>query len=262
MAKETTAAAWRFFALAYGWSWGLWAVAAALGGSWTELPTAVPYLLGGIGPSLAALVLVVGRRDVDRAFRFLHRVVNLRQISPVWAAIIVGVAFAPSVLAVFTPVEIQAPAARGEVGVGASLLAVAVLAALAEEVGWRGYALDALLENRTKLGASLLVGLAWTTWHLPLYAVTGTVQYESSLWSLDFWCDMTTRLPLSVVFTWIYLNTGRSILSAIVLHALDNVASVVIDPVGVQSVVRLAITTGIATAVALGWRAEGGSDSR
>lgn len=149
-----------------------------------------------------------------------------------------------------TSSEAPAPGAWGFSG---AILAVAVGAALAEELGWRGYALDRLLRRHTALTASLLVGAAWTVWHLPFYFTEGTIQQQAGVGSPDFWADMSARLPLAVLFAWIYVNTGRSILSAVALHALDNVASVLVDPRGAQLLVRLAVTTGLAVAVTVLW---------
>ena len=52
-----------------------------------------------------------------------------------------------------------------------ALLAVAMFldaGALLEENGWRGFALPVLLRSHGPLVASLIVGLAWATWHLPV----------------------------------------------------------------------------------------------
>jgi len=95
------------------------------------------------------------------------------------------------------------------------------------------------------LPAGLIVGAAWTLWHLPFYFMEGTIRQQAGLWSPEFWSDMVTRVPLAVLFAWICLNTGRSILSAVALHALDNVASVIISPEGMQLLVRLALVTGL-----------------
>jgi hypothetical protein len=83
--------------------------------------------------------------------------------------------------------------------------------------------------------------------------IEGTIQSEVGLRSRDFWSDMIARIPLAVLFAWIYVNTGRSILSALMLHALDNVASVMVGPEGRQVWLRLVIITAWAAVVIVAW---------
>lgn len=240
---------WSFLALTFGWSWLFWGLAVATARPWTEPPTVVFYVLGGFGPSLVAILFVHLSREAERSTDFWRRVVDFRRIAPAWYATILAVAFLPSAAARLVPSGLPDASAEVRSGLTAALLLVAVGAAFAEELGWRGYALDRWLATRSALAASLWVGLAWTLWHLPFYFIEGTIQHEAGLWSRDFQADMITRVPLAVLFGWIYVNTGRSILSAILLHALDNVASVVVGPEGGQVFVRLAIVTAWAMAV-------------
>jgi membrane protease YdiL (CAAX protease family) len=44
------------------------------------------------------------------------------------------------------------------------------LAALGEELGWRGFALPRLQSRIGPLSASLVIGVIWAAWHLPYYA--------------------------------------------------------------------------------------------
>jgi len=52
------------------------------------------------------------------------------------------------------------------------------LSAMQEELGWRGFALPRRQQHRNAFDASILLGLAWGLWHLPLYFVLGTGQSE------------------------------------------------------------------------------------
>jgi len=47
---------------------------------------------------------------------------------------------------------------------------------------------------------------------------------ERGLGSAWFWLFMATVIPMAVIFTWIYNNTRRSTLAAIVFHFMSNLA--------------------------------------
>jgi uncharacterized protein len=251
--RAATKPVWLFFALTFAWSWFFWGLAIVSGREWTAFPTVLLYVLGGFGPSLAAILLVQLGRGGESRSAFWRRVRDARRISPTWYATIVAVAFIPSLISRVVPTHLAPAIGGGQVGFTAAILVVAVGAAFAEELGWRGYALDGLLARSTALTASLVVGIAWTLWHLPFYFIPGTIQNEAGLWSLDFWSDMLTRVPLAVLFAWVYVNAGRSILSALLLHALDNIASVLVGPEGRQALVRLVLVTGWAAALVVIW---------
>lgn len=88
-----------------------------------------------------------------------------------------------------------------------------------EEVGWRGYALPRLRERIGPLGASLVIGVLWTLWHVPMLTLQGIT--EPKLYPV-FLALMTGG---SVLFTWIYQHTRGSLLLAVLAHVgthLDN----------------------------------------
>ncbi|HMN28121.1 MAG TPA: CPBP family intramembrane metalloprotease, partial [Caldilineaceae bacterium] len=59
-----------------------------------------------------------------------------------------------------------------------SIIILTIFAGIGEEFGWRGFALPRLQARYNALVASLIVGVLWGLWHLPLYFVEGTSQYE------------------------------------------------------------------------------------
>lgn len=71
-----------------------------------------------------------------------------------------------------------------------------------EEPGWRGFALPRLQQQHSPPVATLILGLAWGVWHIPLYGPTGFV----------------VPLVLAFFYTWVYNKTGN-VLLCIVLHA-------------------------------------------
>ncbi len=98
---------------------------------------------------------------------------------------------------------------------------------LAEEPGWRGFALPRLEERFGPLVGTLLLGTLWGLWHLPLFlftpgyngAGTGLVGI-----SLPFLAFVIGEVALAVIFTWVFNNTHGSLLLTMLLHASANTA--------------------------------------
>ncbi len=89
-------------------------------------------------------------------------------------------------------------------------------AALGEELGWMGYAIDPMQARSNALQASILLGLIWAIWHvIPLVQVG-----RSPAWiAWQFAVSVASR----VLIVWLYNNTGRSVFAAAVYHAMVNV---------------------------------------
>ena len=102
------------------------------------------------------------------------------------------------------------------------LLMALIVGPLAEEFGWRGFALDPLQARWSSLSASFIVGIFWWAWHIPLFFMSGMLQSEWGLGTASFWAFAVTVLALSILYTWVFNNTKCSILSAILLHFMYN----------------------------------------
>jgi len=94
---------------------------------------------------------------------------------------------------------------------------VIVLISLGEEFGWRGLALPRLQERFSALNASLILGLVWGFWHFPGYLVGAGVPLAIPFAMFLLWIILAT-----ILITWVYNNTGGSILSAILMHSAAN----------------------------------------
>jgi len=98
---------------------------------------------------------------------------------------------------------------------------------LPEEVGWRGYLLDAWLIKYPPLKASLLTAAVWGLWQVPLFFVTGYTLNLQSAHPLFAPIFLLTLIPKSVAFTFFYIRYNRSILAAILLHFSINFVSLI-----------------------------------
>jgi membrane protease YdiL (CAAX protease family) len=110
---------------------------------------------------------------------------------------------APAVLALTAAGLAVALGASSSVQVGTlSILdLVIVVVVVGEELGWRGFAPPSLLQKRSALAASLILGVLWSAWHVPAFLVPGTPQYGRSIIAFVL---MTT--VYSVLLCWIYLQ--------------------------------------------------------
>jgi hypothetical protein len=88
-----------------------------------------------------------------------------------------------------------------------------------EEYGWRGYLLPRLLPLG-EIRATLLVGLIWGVWHLPLI-VAGLNYPGVNVW-LAILAFLFVTVSISFAYTWFYVASSGSVLIAAVLHASFN----------------------------------------
>lgn len=105
------------------------------------------------------------------------------------------------------------------------VFALLFLAAVFEELGWRGYGYESLEKGMGFLGASLLFGSIWSLWHLPLLWVKNSYQYEiyqlNPLFALNFY--LGTAL-MGIIVTWVCHINKRSILATILFHFAINLS--------------------------------------
>jgi len=119
---------------------------------------------------------------------------------------------------------------------------------LGEELGWRGYATPALRARMGWRPASLLVGVVWGAWHLPLFLLTDGPQAQMSLPIF-----LVNILAGAVVFGWLSERAGGSVVPALVLHTSLNGWAGVLGIVPTAETGRpYALVTGLLVVVALG----------
>jgi membrane protease YdiL (CAAX protease family) len=92
---------------------------------------------------------------------------------------------------------------------------------LGEELAWRGFALPRLLARHSALAASLILGIFWALWHLPLLWTSGIEEQQ-----LPWWLLLLDVPAKSVLFTWVFLHTRGSVLFAVLFHASTNLFTV------------------------------------
>jgi membrane protease YdiL (CAAX protease family) len=71
--------------------------------------------------------------------------------------------------------------------------------------------------------ASLILGLIWGLWHLPLHFISTSTQYVIPIWQY-----VLQTIILSVIYTWLFLGSKGSILIAGIFHAMGNLTGALI----------------------------------
>ena len=183
-------------------------------------------LFGGYGPSIAALVLT-GRRKGRKEVKALLARFKLWRASP-WVHLVVWLG--PSIF--LATAMLMAPDATSRLGepvwsrlklVPLAFVAAIPFGPLGEELGWRGYALPRLQGRYSALSSSLMIGVAWTFWHTPLFwAPAGTTISGSpiTIWAVGKY--LITLMGLSVLYTWVFNNSRGSVALAVAFHATGN----------------------------------------
>ncbi len=98
-----------------------------------------------------------------------------------------------------------------------------LLASVIEEIGWRGYGEDAIAAYCSWFKESILFGLIWSLWHLPLFWVEGSYHFMLKelgiFYVLNF---LVSVIPLGFLTTWVYVKNNRSIVATIIFHIFVN----------------------------------------
>ena len=132
------------------------------------------------------------------------------------------------------------------------VLLVLFLAASFEELGWRSYAMDSLRQNVSYFKASLLFGVLWAFWHLPLYFIKDYYQYEllqsNVIFALNF---MISVIPLAIIISWVCEKNQSSIVAAVFFHFFINLAQEALEITQVTKCIETVVLILIAGIIVL-----------
>lgn len=136
-----------------------------------------------------------------------------------------------------------------------NLLLLIPFGPLWEEIAWRSFALRNLQKRFRELPSSLVLGVFWGFWHIPLWWITLRLGGRNAAPILIL--ALMSVIGWSVVFAFIYNRSGQSLPIVILLHAAYDSATAAIFPTleGGQ-ILFIAISAGLSIllAVVLGTR--------
>ncbi|ASJ14263.1 type II CAAX endopeptidase family protein [Thermococcus radiotolerans] len=202
-----------FFLLTFAWSWGFW----SLGGY-----TKIALLLAPFGPTLMAFLLTYLTSGKGGVKDLLRKGLSLK-FPKVW--LIPALLLMPAIIGLSLLIAVmsgeplpETPLTGNPLTLIVAFFYILVLGGpLAEEFGWRGFALGRLQTKYSALVASLILGVIWGLWHLPLFYAANEL-YKN----VPFPGFVAGTILFSILFTWIFNNTNGSVLTAILLHTSGN----------------------------------------
>jgi len=198
---------------------------------WALVPFA---FFGGWGPTLAALIVTAQSEGQSGVRRLLQSITSWR-VSAHWYLLIA--AFPPAATAFSLVVVDRGVATLSHFDVWPAVSATlrAYLLALpfgplGEELGWRGMALPRLLSRFGPAVASLIVGVMWTFWHIPmmLWSPGASIPGFMGLSAFAVAVYLVQITAITVLMTWLFLRTRGSVLVAVLAHMTFNTAEAVL----------------------------------
>ena len=227
-----------FFVLAYALTWLAWSpwylsedgigLLTYDGESISDYLNTVALILG---PTLSAFIMtgVIGGREGVR--RLVRRIVLWRVGVRWYLFVLLGI---PAIILLSTVVMPGALASFQASAVPSTLFLYVVASPIFlfaggpvfEEIGWRGFALPRLQRLHGPLVGTLILGVLWAMWHLPLFLIPSWDTPHGS--PLDVALFVIWAVSVTVIFTWVFNNTKGSVLLAILAHGSINSAAVAV----------------------------------
>lgn len=218
----------RFYVTVFATTWFFWLFAILFNDGLTNT---LGMVLGGICPATVAIITVFTSKSDALKKDFKRKISNFWKLKPlyIFAAVLLFSAIVAGSILLSTAFgesleQFSFTKDFSFTGVGVmSAFATIFLAAVLEEVGWRGYGEDSIAQYCSWFKESIIFGIVWALWHLPLFWIPGTYHYEiremNVLYMLNF---LISVAPMGFITTWVYVKNGRSMLASIIFHLFIN----------------------------------------
>jgi uncharacterized protein len=212
----------KFFSVTFAVTWTCFIAVVALSGSaGSAVIRGLLLFLGIFAPSFVALELTARAEGRAGVLALLRRLVQWH-VGARWYVFAAG--YMAAIKLAVALVHRVATGAWPRFGheawyvmAAATVFSTAIGGQAGEEIGWRGYALPRLAARFGLGGGSVLLGLIWACWHLPLFFLPGADKYGQS-----FPVYVLQVTALSVAAAWLYGHTNGSLLLVMLMHAAVN----------------------------------------
>ena len=217
----------RFFLITFLWSWLLWLpfVLESLGfisiNANVRSSTLMPALfLGAFGPAVGACYSVWTLKGKSELGVFLKSFMSVRFGWKVWLSIF-GILGGVNIIAWYIPelfghdrLLMLLPTIYVFPAVWLFMI---FLGGGQEEIGWRGYIMPLIESKYGYCIGSIILGVVWSCWHIPLWFIPGTNQVY-----MPFIAFLIGHVGLSFFLSWIIRASDKKPLAGLIAHGTSN----------------------------------------
>lgn len=185
-------------------------------------PWSWDWFINAFSPTISAIIIsgiIGGKAEIMRVLSgFTRWKVGLRWYLAAAFLVLGPLVFALIYIALGNPITGIKPGVTASMLLGQFIFTL-FSGPLAEEAGWRGFALPRLQSKHNALLSSLMLGVVWCCWHIPLFFVPGSSQQ-----GIPFPIYLMLVVTLAIYFTWLYNNTQGSLIITVLAHFSFNLS--------------------------------------
>lgn len=215
----------RYLICTFTFAWVLWGIL-VVGGKLDieQLKFGTPlamlfFIIGGLAPTICEIGIKKKYTNKKEFNLFIKNIINPKHNIKLYI-LAIGLAFTHCIIPIFS----GGATVTNPIYVAIMLFPMMIIGGGLEEVGWRGFLQSELEKKLTPVISTLIVGVVWGIWHLPLWFINGSPQSNMSFMNFCI-----SGIGLSFLLAGIY-NLTESIFLSIIFHACINSLMVVFTP--------------------------------
>lgn len=217
----------KFYLIAFALTWLFWIFAIIFKDSTFAL---LLMFLGLIMPPIVAVAFVFLSKNKMLKKDFKRKIIGFYRLKPKYIllailsfAIVVLLSISTSVLFGGSTSQFAFTDFSFSIA-GSSALLTILLASIIEELGWRGYGEDAIGSKFSWFKETIIFGVIWGLWHIPLFFMPGTYHFTlSELGTMYIINFFISAIPVNFLQTWVYVKNNRSMFATMLLHLFLNI---------------------------------------
>ena len=221
----------RFYITCFVTTWIFWIAAAFISRSENDNGISMILMLFGLlSPAVTAITTVLTSKNKTLKQDLKRKIIGFYRIKPlsilagiigfmviVLLSILLSLLFGQSIDQLSFTEDFSF-----SIGESSALLTI-LLAAVIEEIGWRGYGEDSVAAYFSWFTESIIFGFVWALWHLPLFWIEGTYHYGLRELGIGYVLNfLISVMPMGFLTTWVYVKNNRSMLACIIFHLFVN----------------------------------------